>query len=246
MRFGLETTIRLTNNHPNQRFVFQNPDDRDHFIKNNIIAKADARVIRSSGIDIDTYSPQPIPDTTPTVILPTRMLWSKGVGEFVEAARILHTRDIDARFALVGDHDPGNPDAILQEQLEAWDDQPWIEWWGYQDDMITTYANSHIVCLPSYYREGVPQVVLEAAACARPVITTDAPGCREGVKHGETGYLVPPRDANALAERLEMLLKDPERRTSMGQRGREYIEQEFSRERVVEKTIALYQDMVAP
>lgn len=173
------------------------------------------------------------------------MLWSKGVGEFVEAAKLLHNRDIDARFALVGRHDPGNPDAISREQLEAWDDQPWIEWWGYQDDMVGTYAKSHIVCLPSYYREGVPQVVLEAAACARPVITTDAPGCREGVKHGETGFLVPPRDANALAERLEMLLEDPGRRVSMGRRGREYIEEEFAREYVVAQTIDLYRALLA-
>ncbi|MEW5940336.1 MAG: glycosyltransferase family 4 protein [Chloroflexota bacterium] len=220
--------------------IFQNPDDRAEFTRERLVDEAHATLIRGSGIDLSLYRPLPEPDGEPLVMLAARMLRDKGVGEFVEAARRLRTSGLRARFALVGDTDAGNPAAIPNGQLKAWQGEGAVEWWGWRDDMPAALAQAHIICLPSYYKEGLPRGLLEAAACARPIVTTDWPGCREAVRDGVNGFLVPPRDSSALAEALRTLIVDPALRARMGREGRRMAEEEFNIQRVNAATMDVY------
>jgi glycosyltransferase involved in cell wall biosynthesis len=172
------------------------------------------------------------------------MLWDKGVGEFVDAARRLRAAGVQARFALVGGVDPGNPAHVPQAQLFAWREEGAVEWWGHRPDMASVFARSHVVCLPSY-REGLPKVLIEAAASGRPIVATDTPGCREIVRHGENGLLVPVRDAVTLAEALKTVIEDPALRRRLGRRGREIAVAEFSVEKVVAETLTLYRELLS-
>lgn len=225
--------------------IFQNPDDMNLFLKMGLVDEGQSVLIRGSGIDVERFSPLPEPETsTPLVVLPARMLWNKGVGEFVEAAHILCNQGVHARFALVGMADSGNPEAVSLMQLGEWQKECVVEWWGWQEDITVVFAMAHIVCLPSY-REGVPRVLAEAAACGRALVTTDVPGCREIVQDGENGFLVPARDAPALAEALKKLIANPALRRKMGLQGRKFVEEKFSNERVVTGTLAVYDRLAA-
>jgi glycosyltransferase involved in cell wall biosynthesis len=237
---GLRTSLA----HPNALTIFQNPDDRAVFLGRHILAEDRTVLIRGSGVDLATFVPAPVPPGPPVVVLASRMIWSKGIGEFVEAARRLKASH-GARFALVGDPDPGNPLGVPREQLEAWQREGVVEWWGHRDDMPAVLASATVVALPSYYGEGVPKVLLEAAAAGRPIVTTDEPGCREAVDDGDNGLLVPARDVAALARAIGALLSDPDRCRAMGARGRQRARDEFSVEGVVERTLALYDAVLA-
>jgi glycosyltransferase involved in cell wall biosynthesis len=221
--------------------IFQNPDDKSAFLESRLVDPKRVTLIRGSGVDIQRFSPQPEPSGIPLVVLPARLLWDKGVGEFVEAARSLKAEGVRARFALVGDSDNDNPASVPASQLRAWENEGVIEWWGWKENMQEVYAQAAIVCLPSSYREGVPKTLIEAAACGRPIVTRDMPGCREVVRHGENGLLVPARDAAALAKALMDLLQNPTLRSEMGSRGRTIAEKEFSVNLVISQTIAFYQ-----
>lgn len=224
--------------------IFQNPDDQRLFQEMRLVSEAQSVLIRGSGIDMNRFVPLPEPETsTPLVVLPARIIWNKGIGEFVEAAHILRGDGVPARFALVGVTDSGNPASVSLMQLGDWQKEGVVEWWGWQEDINVVFALAHIICLPSY-REGVPRVLVEAAACSRALVATDVPGCREIVRDGENGFLVPPRDAYALAEALRKLLKDAHLRRKMGQRGREIVEAEFSTSRVISETIAVYDHLL--
>ncbi len=218
--------------------IFQNADDRDYFLSHGLAHPARMALIPSSGVDLTRFSPRPEPEGRPVVMLAARLLWDKGVAEFVQAAESLRRRGVSARFVLVGDTYDGNPSAVPRAQLRAWEAEGLVEWWGWQDDMPSVLAQAHVVCLPSY-REGLPKTLIEAAALGRPVVTTDAPGCRDAVRDGETGLLVPVRDAAALAAALERLLTDPDLRRRMGQAGRRFAAR-FSVEGVVTDTLAVY------
>ncbi|MFP4063046.1 MAG: glycosyltransferase, partial [Halochromatium sp.] len=180
---------------------------------------------------------------TPLVLLPARMLRDKGVVEFIEAARTLQAEGMVARFVLAGGLDPGNPAALTEETLDAWVREGAVEWWGHCDDMAAALRGSHLVVLPSY-REGLPRALIEAAASGRAVITNNVPGCRDVVRDGDNGLLVPPRDSAALAGAIRTLLADPERRRAMGRRGRERAEAEFSIEEVVQRHLAVYEALL--
>jgi glycosyltransferase involved in cell wall biosynthesis len=236
---------RLALGHRNSCTIFQNPDDQAFMVDANLVPIERTALIRGSGVDMTCFVPRPEPPGPAVVILPARLLWDKGVGEFVEAARILRAADLDARLALVGEPPPHNRGSIPHETIEGWVREGIVEWWGRQTDMPGVYARSHIVCLPSYYGEGVPRALIEAAACGRPIVTTDMPGCREVVHHGVNGLLVPPRAAAALADALRRLLLDPALREAMGRRGRERAVAEFSVERVVEATLQVYANVDA-
>jgi glycosyltransferase involved in cell wall biosynthesis len=220
--------------------IFQNPDDRSTFLESRLVDPKRVALIRGSGVDIRRFSPQPEPAGKPLVVLPARMLWDKGVGEFVKAARMLQAEGVRARFALVGDSDNENPSSVQASQLRAWEKEGVIEWWGWKEDMDDVYAQSAIICLPSY-REGLPKTLIEAAACGCPIVTSDVPGCREVVRHGKNGLLVPARDADALAKALKDLLQSPNARSEMGICGRTIAEKEFSMELVISQTFAVYQ-----
>lgn len=221
--------------------IVQNPDDAALMAGAGLES---VRLIRGSGVDVEVFRPEPEPAGPPLVVLPARMLWDKGVGEFIEAARQLKERGVIARFALVGEPDPENPATVTEEQLAAWHAETVVEWWGQRDDMAQVYAQAHVVCLPSY-REGLPKALLEAAACGRPIVATDVPGCRVIVRDGDNGVLVPVRDAPALAEALARLIADPDMRRRMGESGRALAVGEFSQERVIAETLAVYREAMA-
>jgi glycosyltransferase involved in cell wall biosynthesis len=219
--------------------LVQNPDDA-RLLEKLGVAPEQIRLIPGAGVDLQAFSPRPEPEGVPVVVLPARLLWDKGVGEFVAAARLLQGKGIAVRFVLAGQPDEANPSAVPREQIAAWVTEGIITHLGWAKDMPAVLAGCHIVCLPSYYGEGIPKSLIEAAACGRPIVTTDMPGCREIVHHGDNGLLVPPRDAAALAGALEQLLGDAAMRERMGARGRQRAEQEFGLERVIQQTLALY------
>jgi glycosyltransferase involved in cell wall biosynthesis len=208
--------------------VFSNTDDRRLFFERLVGNPECACGIPVPGVDTEVYAWSPELESGFRVILPGRMLWEKGVGEFVAAAGILRQRGIDADCVLVGGVDVGNPSAIDARQLQKWSGEGSVRWIGYQDDMPGMFASAHVVCLPSYYREGFPRALAEAMACGRAIVTTDVPGCRDAVVGIGSGLLVPPRDAVALADALESLWSTPEKRREMGRRGSEVALERFS------------------
>lgn len=200
--------------------------------------------IPGAGVDLREFAPQPEPPGPPLLILAARMLWAKGVGEFVEAARRLKAEGSPARFALLGAPDGENPSSVPMQQLEAWRREGVVEYWGRRDDMAAIFAACHVVCLPTFYGEGVPKVLIEAAAAGRPIIATQIPGCREIVEDGASGLLVPTQDVPALARAMRELIADADLRASMGARGRDIAAAGFSVERVVELTLGLFRKLL--
>jgi len=220
--------------------IFENDDDRQVFLRNGFIRSTDGHLIQGVGVDTQRYQPVPFPTGKPVVLLAARLLWDKGVGEFVEAARRLCKEGVAARFALAGRTDPGNPASIPEAQIEAWRDEGVIEWWGWREDMASTLAAASIICLPSYYREGLPTVLMEASASGRPVVTTDWPGCRDAVQDGSTGLLVKERNAASLAQALRRLIDAPTLCQQMGAAGRRLAEEKFSSKEILDKILAVY------
>lgn len=219
--------------------IFENSEDRQIFLNKGLVPVRSAHLIRGSGIDIARFQPSAEPPGEPLILLAARLLWDKGVGEFVEAARLVRRQGSPVRFILVGNTDSGNPSAISPSQLQSWVEEGVVEWWGWRDDIPEVLAAVHVVCLPSY-REGLPTILTEAAASGRATIAADAPGCREAVRDGETGLLVPPRDPASLAQAIRTLIEDPDRRRRMGIAGRRMVEQEFSSAVIIGSTFRVY------
>jgi glycosyltransferase involved in cell wall biosynthesis len=224
--------------------LFQNPDDRDTFVRLGLVPADKTVIIKGSGVDMTRFTPTPQPEGPPLILFAGRLIWQKGIGDFVAAARALKTRGLEARFVIVGYPEASSPAAVPAGTLDAWAAEGVIEWWGRRDDMPAVYAGAHIVCLPSSYGEGVPKVLIEAAACGRPAVATDAPGCREIVHDGANGLLVPVGDHEALCAALETLATDPARRAQMGMRGRQIAEAEFALTQVLDRTLALYRELL--
>ena len=219
--------------------LVENPDDATTLVRMGVPEGRIGR-LAGSGVDLQRFSPHPEPDGVPVVLLSARLLWHKGVGEFVAAARLLKERGVRARFLLAGEPDLGNAAAVPREQLEKWAAEGVVEYLGWVADMPRLLASSCIACMPSYYGEGVPMALVEAAASARPIVTTDMPGCREVVRDRDNGLLVPPRNAAALADALMRLIQDPKLRQEMGRRGRLRAEQEFGAEQIIAQTLEFY------
>lgn len=235
---------RLLLNRECSKVILQNPDDVRMLTQRRILDPKRIVLIRGSGVDTKKFTPTPEPTGMPVILFPSRMLWDKGVREFVDGAVQLKNEGVQARFVIVGDSDPGNPAAVPYEQLKDWQRSGAVEWWGGRNDMPEVFSSANIVCLPSY-REGLPKVLIEAAACGRAIVATDVPGCREIVRHGDNGLLAPARDARALAAALRQLILDPSLRRRMGERGREIVVAEFSVERIAQETLALYLSLLA-
>lgn len=228
----------------NQVTIFQNVTDMKKFLESGIVKKNNVELIRGSGVDTSRFADFPESDAVPAVVLASRMLWEKGVGEFVEAARQLRSEGVECRMVLVGGSDSESPDAVPEATLKSWQAEGIVEWWGHREDMPTIYAQAHIVCLPSYH-EGAPKVLLEAASSGRAIVTTNVSGCKEIVRHHENGLLVPPKDPVALASALKTLVQNPALRKQMGERGRKIVLEEFSDEIVVGQTMALYRRLLS-
>jgi glycosyltransferase involved in cell wall biosynthesis len=201
--------------------------------------------MRGAGVELDVFRATAEPAGTPIVAFAGRLLWPKGVGEFANAARALKGRGVKARFVLIGEPDGDNPDSVQPAQLKEWEANGVVELWGKREDMPAVLPSVHVVCLPSVYGEGVPKILLEAAACGRPVVTTDWPGCRDAVRSGETGLLVPPGDSEGLQAALERLVADPELRKTLGQAARRLAEKEFDVKAIITATLAVYHESIA-
>jgi len=236
---------RIAFSHRNLRVIVQNESDGEVLLDAGTLDRDRLRLVRGSGVNLKEFQPVDPPDNGALVVLPARLIWEKGVGEFVAAARLVRARGVEARFALIGDTHQSNPRAVPAAQIEAWVAEGAIEWWGRRTDMPNVLAQSAIVCLPSTYGEGVPKVLIEAAAVARPIVATDIPGCRAVVRDGENGLLIPPGDTQALANALGHLIADPNLRRRMGERGREIVESGFGESHVVRQTIDIYAEVLS-
>jgi glycosyltransferase involved in cell wall biosynthesis len=226
-----------------RRVFFQNDDDRRVFVEAGLVGAGQADRIPGSGIDLLFFSRVPsFPQNGRNFrfLLVARMLWDKGVGEYVAAARLVRQRFPDAEFCLLGFLDVQNPAAISRRQMEAWVAEGAVNYLGETVDVRPYIAAADCIVLPSYYREGVPRSLLEAAAIGRPIVTTNAVGCRDVVDDRVNGFLCRPRDAADLAEKLErMITLSPEARAEMGHRGRVKMEREFDERIVIDRYLAI-------
>lgn len=224
------------------RLVVQNRDHCEIMVRDGWVSPAAIRLIRGAGVDPAAYPATDAAADPPLIVLPARLLWEKGVGEFVEAARRLRASGTVARFALVGKPDPANPASVSDAAVDAWVREGVVEAWGWQDDMAAVFATAQIVCLPSYH-EGLPKSLLEAAASGCAMVATDIPGCREIVRPGTTGWLVPVKDTGALTDALQAAIGNPRLRQQYGTAARALIASHFSAGRVASETIALYREL---
>lgn len=223
--------------------IFQNSDDWKLFLEKGWINKEKSQIIMSSGVNIKRFHPNintSEKKEIPRVLMVSRLLWQKGVREFVEAAEIIKQKNYAVNFELGGEWDLVHPNAVNQDWVKQAENQGIIKFIGYVKDMEKELCYTDIFVLPSYYREGFPRVLLEASACGVPIVTVDVPGCREAVVDGETGKLVPPRNSKALAQSIFELLMDNSLREKMGRAGRERIEREFDIKIITDKYLDLY------
>lgn len=234
----VNSLFRLLLNAPNSTVIIQNLEDQTQLEKQGV-KKKQFVLIRGAGVDTDQFVFIKEPDEIPKIVLTSRMLWNKGIGELIEATRILRRGNLQFEVWLVGDCDPGNLSSIPELIIKSWVDEGLVKWLGLRDDIAEIWHQSHIAILPSY-REGLPKSLLEAAACGKPIVTTDVPGCREVVKDGANGFLVPAKNPAALAVALKKLIENPELRKVMGGRSRQIAEKEFSSEKIIQETLMLY------
>jgi glycosyltransferase involved in cell wall biosynthesis len=241
LRAGLRTGLRSALALSNSKVIFQNREDFERMVREKVVRRERVVLIRGAGVDLTKYTPSEERPGVPMVVYGGRMLWHKGIKEFADAARLLKQRHIPARFVLVGKTDPDNPDSLSEDQLLSYEKEGIIEWWGHREDIPEILSGAHVVVLPSY-TEGLPKILLEACACARAVVACANAGCREIVRDGENGFLVPPKDAVALARAITDLLRDAGLRERMGKRGRDIVMNEFSVEQVARQTLEVYDE----
>ncbi|MEN1928004.1 glycosyltransferase family 4 protein [Luteimonas sp. MJ250] len=242
----VRSLLRTALDGDNARLILQNPDDVALFGAAGLVDREHVRLIPGSGVDCSRFvaregerdSSRPL-----RVLLAARLLRDKGLAEFVEAARRLRDEGRAIEFLLAGDPDPGNPAAVPEATVRAWAEEGVLKWLGHVDDMSALFASVDVVVLPSY-REGLPKGLIEAAACGLPLVTTDVPGCREVVSDGVDGLLVRVRDAGALAKAIARLQDDPELAARLGKAARAKALAEFDEKIVIERTMAVYRDLL--
>jgi glycosyltransferase involved in cell wall biosynthesis len=243
----VQAMMRGTLDHRRSLLILQNPDDAEIFHRARLVARERIHVIRSSGVDTARFRPSSMSgrDGRLRVLLAARLLWEKGVGEYVEAARRLKAQGRDIEFVLAGAPDPGNPRSVKDEQVQRWAEEGVITWLGHVEDMPALLSTIDVMALPSYYREGVPKSLIEGAAAGLALITTDQPGCREVVaRHGTDGLIVPPRNAAALAALVARLDDDRELLARLGAKAREKAVGEFDERTVIQRTLDVYERLL--
>jgi glycosyltransferase involved in cell wall biosynthesis len=244
VRFAVDLLYRLALSNSRSHTIFQNVSDRDHFLSNGWIREENTALIRGSGVDTEAFQPIPEPTGVPVVLFASRLLREKGVEDFITVARMFSEAGVPARFVLVGRIDLDNPSAVSGSELESWVQEGVIEWWGNREDMPAVYSQANLVVLPTYYKEGVPKALIEAAACGRAIVTTDIPGCRDIVRDNFNGLLVSPRDPKGAARAIRTLLESPELRRQFGANGRRLATEEFDVRTVVAQTLDAYQALL--
>lgn len=243
LRGVFNAVLRFAWNGPRVHVIVQNPDDVEALARTGLLPASHIRMIRGSGVDVALFAPTPEPSALPVrVIFAGRLLWSKGVRELVDAARQLRDHRVPVEVLLVGGPDPENPECIPDSALETWVREGLVRYVGWSDDMASVWRSANIAVLPSY-REGLPKALLEAAACARAIIATDVPGCREIARDGINALLVPPRNHGALAAAIEKLALDASLRARLGAAGRDIVVNEYAESIVVRETLSLYREL---
>lgn len=243
LRPFLEVALKSLLNPVKSTVIFENRDDLIDFVEAHLVRSDATALIRGAGVSVEMYSVKAEVSEIPLVVVPTRLLWDKGLAEFVEAARILRRQGVKARYVIVGAEDPDNRASIPMAVLEKWRLEAAVELWGFRSDMPNVLAEADILCLPSY-REGLPKALLEGMAAGLPCVTTDVPGCREAVIDGKNGLLVPARDPQALAAALCKLIVSPALRLQMGKCGREMASNEFSSSIICRQTLNVYEELL--
>ncbi|MGE0549000.1 MAG: glycosyltransferase family 4 protein [Kofleriaceae bacterium] len=244
LRPVIGSVLRLLLNRGSTVALVQNPDD-EHALRSLGVPQRRIVRISGSGVELERFSQVPEPSGPIVVGYVGRLLEDKGVHTLVEAHRLLRRRGLLLDLKIAGAPDPANPSSIKVEQLEYWRTQPGIHLLGHISDIPGFWANAHIAVLPSR-REGLPKSMLEAAACGRPMIATDAPGCREVVIPGETGRLVPVDNAPALATAIAELAESTQLRHQFGTAARRLVENRFGSVAIASQTVALYEALLAP
>lgn len=231
--------------HPRMRWILQNRDDLATLEQAGVMRESEVVLIPGAGVDTEAFQPakRERPEAPPVVAYVGRVVYAKGLREFVGAARRLRAGGVRARFVIAGGLDAGSLTAIDETTLAEWTRDGVVEYAGHLDDVRPLLATVDIVCLPSY-REGMPKSLLEAAACGLPVVATDVPGCRDVVVEGDTGYLVPPRDVEKLAEALAKLIRNPDLRARMGARGRARVIERFTARSSIERTLRVHEELL--
>lgn len=224
----------------NVRVIFQNPDDRNYFVENKIVDEEKCTVILGSGVDTEKFKPFPGPEGIIKVLFCSRMLWDKGIKYLIEASKMLKKDGVEFELTFAGEPDPSNPRSVTLNELNAWHNNGLINYIGFQNDMPKLLREHHIVVLPTYYREGVPLSLIEAASAGKAIITTDMPGCREIVKNEENGFLVKPKNSQDLYEKLKILIQSNQLRKDFSKESRKHVELLFSKEIVISATLSLY------
>ncbi len=250
LRPVVKALMRGTLGRGNSRLILQNPDDADAFVKSRLVPEERIRLIRSSGVNTARFAPRPA--LAPRgrkplrVLLAARLLWEKGVQEFVDAAAMVRERGREMEFLLAGMPDPGNPRSVDAHQVEAWVRKGLVTWLGHVEDMPALLRSVDVMALPSYYREGVPKCLIEGAACGLALVTTNLPGCREVVtRHGVDGLHVEPRDAQSLADLLLRLDADRALLRRLGEAARTRAVSDFDERLVIDRTVEVYRELLA-
>ena len=244
IRLLLYPIYKLAFNHLNQKVIVQNKDDLKTLVNWGVLNPSKVKLLKGSGVKLENFINLNEPGGTPTVCFAARLLRDKGVYEYVSAVKLLKERGIEAQFLLAGDLDINNPTGLKLDDLNKLKDEGYVKIIGFQKDIATLYAKSHIICLPSY-REGFPKSLIEAAAAGRAVVTTDVPGCRDAIIPNKTGLLVPIKDSKKLADALQWLIENPKERIAMGKAGRKFAEKEFPIEKIILNHLDIYQDLLS-
>jgi len=244
----VKVLFRATLGNARSLLILQNPDDATAFSASRLVLPQRIRVIRSSGVDTRRFRPPSQPrsrDGRLRVLLAARLLWEKGLQEFVDAARLLRAQGRDVEFLLAGMPDPGNPRSVDAAQVRQWVDAGLLQWLGHVDDMPALLNSVDVMALPSYYREGVPKSLIEAAACGLAIVTTDLPGCREVVtQHRVDGLRVEARDAHGLAQQIGVLDDDRELLQRLGRNARQRALADFDERLVIQRTVDVYAELM--
>lgn len=242
LKFLLYPIYRLAFNHFNQIVILHNQEDANMLTKWGVLNYNKVRLLKGSGIKLDNFNNLEDAPGIPVVCFAARLLIDKGVNEFIDAARLINEKKIQARFFLAGDLDTQNPNGLNVDDLKKIREEGFVEILGYQKDIPSLYSRSHIICLPSY-REGLPKALMEAAAAGRAVVTTDVPGCKDAIIPNKSGLIVPVKDSEALAKAIQDLINNPEKRKKMGYEGRKLATKEFAIENIVDAHLKIYNDL---
>ena len=240
LKFLVSLFYKISIDKDNHKVIFQNQNDLDQLVNLGAIKTENVVLIPGSGVDLSLYNVIGKPKDELAIVMASRLLKEKGVLEYVEAAKVIKEKYPDVEFYLAGEPDHENPNSITHKEMKVWAEGGYINLLGHVQDMPELLSKASIFVLPSFYGEGLPKALIEAAACGCPVVTTDHPGCRDAVIENETGLLVPVNNVAALVDAIVYLINDPEKRSQMGEAARCLAEKKFSVDLVVNKHMQIY------